>query len=295
MSQHDNNQIGESANEIARVEESLCELRGRLSFSIFADAWLSFAIIAVFTGGFVLLVCHSAGTTSTLFERVVLGLSFALPPLSAAIARRRKLPEKNELTKILAAQNGMAVSGLLASYGEMDIKEWRDAPFSTAVPSIKITYRKRPAILAIGVLFLFGSLVVPKMLPDSVNSHGLDISGDREELEERIEMMREENIIEEKKAEELERQLKEIATQAEGDDPEKSWEALDHLSNNLDAKALEAEEETNSRLEKIELVEAVANSVMRSAESGEDDSEAAMKGMEKLLRSLKKLAPEIKG
>ena len=284
----------ENAFSSISLEKSLRELRERLVLAIFADALLTFAIFAVFAGGFLLLICHATGVSSPMFERIVLGLCFVVPLLLASITLRRKRPSKDELITILAAKSDVSNSGLLASYGEIEMREWEEHAFSATVPTIKISYSRRPAILAMGIIFLFGSLAVPKLLPENLNRHGLDISADRNELEERIETMKEEELIEEGKAEELKRQLEEIAAGAEGEDPEKSWEALDHLSDKLDEQALEAEEETKARLEKINLVEAAANGVMKSAESETGDSELAMKGLEKLLKKLESLSPELK-
>ena len=137
------------------IEKSLRDLRERMVFAIFADAWLTSAIFAVFAGGFLLLVCHATGVSSPIFERMVLGLCFLISLLSAGITLRRRLPGEDELRTILAAKSDTATSGLLASYGEIEMRDWGKVEFSSAVPTVKIAYSRRPAILAMGIIFLF--------------------------------------------------------------------------------------------------------------------------------------------
>jgi hypothetical protein len=127
-----------------------------------------------------------------------------------------------------------------------------------------------------------------------MTGHGLNIASDRESLRERIEIMEKERLMEKARAEELKNQLEEIAAGAEGEDPEKTWEALDHLSDKLDGCAMSAESEIRSKLETMEFLEETAAGVLDAAETGEGDAGKALKELGELLKKFAGLSPELK-
>ena len=175
----------ESAEVAAGLEESLRKLRFRLGSAIFADAWLTSSTVAFFTGGAVLLVCHALGVSSVSLESIVFAALFLAPLVHCALAVRVKTPGRRGLTAVLAKTNGVFESGLIASYGEVDVKDWMNAGFQPETPRVGVDCRRRFVVLALGVVFLFGALAAPKMLPESMTGHGLNITSDSESLRER--------------------------------------------------------------------------------------------------------------
>ncbi|MCK5843576.1 MAG: hypothetical protein KAG97_02640 [Victivallales bacterium] len=288
------NKPKDAKEKVRRLEIELRNLRSRLSIAIFADAWLSSAAIAVFAGGGVLLVFHAMGVSSSALEFSVLAIVFLAPLAHALFLLRRRSPDKRFIAVLLAATDGCADSGLIAAYGEANVEKWLDSDFQLKPPQVILEFQRRALVLALGVVFLLGASFMPKILPDKTIASGLNISSDRASLKERMEMMEKERILENERAEELRKQLEEITVDAEGDNPEKTWEALDHLSDKLDESAVKAEEKTINQMTNVDLFETVAAKVSESAELDPTAVESALKGLDELLMKSGGFPPELR-
>src|SRR5262249_42592134 len=108
----------------------------------------------------------------------------------------------------------------------------------------------------------------------------LDVGREVENLSAQIEALKEAQIIEETKAEELEQKLDQLAQEASGEDPAKTWEALDHLNNAVEKAAKESAENANARQEQLAKAEALAEGLM--AGSDQLDSKTLTEAMRTL-------------
>jgi hypothetical protein len=102
-----------------------------------------------------------------------------------------------------------------------------------------------------------------------------------DELQAQIELVEEEEIIDEERADVLKENLKNIAGEADGDDPVKTWEALDHLADSLEDISAEAAEELMNMMEDSTTMEALANSLSQALEQN-GASEELSKAMQEL-------------
>jgi hypothetical protein len=94
----------------------------------------------------------------------------------------------------------------------------------------------------------------------------LDVSKEVENLAAQIEALKEAQVIEESKAESLEQKLDQLGQEASGEDPAKTWEALDHLADAVEKAAKEAAENANSEQERLAGAEALAEGLMAGAD-----------------------------
>jgi hypothetical protein len=94
----------------------------------------------------------------------------------------------------------------------------------------------------------------------------MDVSREVENLSAQIEALKEAQIIEEPKAEALEQKLDQLGQEASGEDPARTWEALDHLNDAVEKAAREAAETANARQERMARAEALAEGLMAGAD-----------------------------
>jgi hypothetical protein len=109
-----------------------------------------------------------------------------------------------------------------------------------------------------------------------------------EELHVEVQALSEEKILEENKAVELDRQLSQLKDESSAIDPNKTWEALDHIKQSNSDAARRAAEEAVSKLTSLTQTEALANALQMAAESGL--SEAVAKAAALDLAALMKAA-----
>src|SRR6266540_637401 len=90
----------------------------------------------------------------------------------------------------------------------------------------------------------------------------MDVSREVENLSAQIEALKEAQVIEGAKAEALEQKLDQLGQEASGEDPAKTWEALDHLNDAVEKAAKEAAEAASARRERLDRAEALAEGLM---------------------------------
>ena len=91
----------------------------------------------------------------------------------------------------------------------------------------------------------------------------LDISGEIQSLEEQVTVLEKEDVIEAEEAKTLREKLEKMGKDASGVDPVKTWEALDHIQDNLKRVAEKAAEEATAEAEELSEAEYAAASLER--------------------------------
>jgi hypothetical protein len=112
----------------------------------------------------------------------------------------------------------------------------------------------------------------------------MDVRNDVDNLSAQIEALKEAKIMEEAKAEALEQKLDQLSQEASGEDPAKTWEALDHLNDAVEKAVKEAAENANARQERLARAEALAEGLM----SGSDQLD--LKTLTEAMQTLTKMA-----
>jgi hypothetical protein len=121
-------------------------------------------------------------------------------------------------------------------------------------------------LLASSLAFFLISLLAPVRFAATSAARPMDVSREVENLSAQIEALKEAQIIEEAKAEALEQKLDQLAKEASGEDPARTWEALDHLNDAVEKAAKEAAETASSRQERLARAEALSEGLMAGAD-----------------------------
>jgi hypothetical protein len=150
-----------------------------------------------------------------------------------------------------------------------------------AIAELRLRWRTRRSValaLASG-LFVSVSFLIPAR-PGLAADRPLDIAKEVGDLSADIDVLKKEEIIDATQAESLETKLESITTEARGEDPVKTWEALDHLQNTVSKTAEEAAEKIARNNER--LAEAQALSETLAAGGSGIDSKLMTEAMKEL-------------
>jgi hypothetical protein len=169
------------------------------------------------------------------------GLFGLLPmAIAAGVIAYRRRPAVEVVGALLDGRN--RCGGLLMVQGQYSLGPWSQRIGHLSVPRLCWDGRRFWGVAGVGALFVGGSFLLPDWFAVAAISKPLDISNDLAQLHEQIETLEEESLIEEQKGTELEEKLEQVRRDALGEDPVKTWEALDHLNKQVADTAAEAVE-----------------------------------------------------
>ena len=110
------------------------------------------------------------------------------------------------------------------------------------------------------VCFVLAAMLVPMPQPAAARN-ALDVSRSIDQMQKQVDVLEEEQILESPEADEIREAMNRVGEEAQGDDPSKTWEALDHLAQNIDLAADEATELARQRMEEAAGAEALAEAL----------------------------------
>jgi len=245
----------------ARHDQFIRRFIRRLALLLAVKQSLTFVTIWFFIWGAAALVLRAASATPR--KQLLWGaIGIAVAVIAAAALSRRRLPSRDSVRALLDERNDCG--GLLMAGADSDLGAWR-------VPEIilpRLRWRKARAFgpLAASFAFVLISLLAPVRFAANDAARPMDVSREVENLSARIEALKEAQVIEEAKAEALEQKLDQLGQEASGEDPAKTWEALDHLNDAVEKAAKEAAETANARQERLARAEALAEGLMAGAD-----------------------------
>ena len=218
-----------------------------------------------FVWGVVALALRIAGVQNTFW--LVAGL-FGFAPLilfSVFYARRRQ----PEFARLRASYDRLnAYGGLVMAEESADMSAWL-APLASA-NRLKIHWRCGPAVgrLCVSILFIAIVLLLPERLTRFSLHRSLEVGPVVRQLQAEVKTLAQEKIVDDKKAAELQKQLAQLQNDASGFDPDKTWEALDHIKQADADAASQAMDEATAKTESLAKAETVAKAMQQAADDG---------------------------
>ncbi len=215
----------------------------------------------------------------------------------ALIQALRKTPERQKLLIWLDANN-QGYSGWMSTALETDIQKWQCAVQLPEVPILQFRCLGRILPLSCGILFLLGTLLIPVKPVARLDNRKLDINEELEQIAEKLEVLKNEQLVIPEQLERLDDALNEIVEKNRAEDSARTYDALDKLNRKLDRLGEEnalALEQKISQLSMVgDLAENLAENlgVNSSRYSGETLSNANTE-MAELLKSLAQENPEL--
>ena len=236
---------------------------------------LTFVTIWLFAWGAAALVLRAA--TATPRKPLLWGaIGIAVAVIAAAALSRRQLPSGAAVRALLDDRNDCG--GLLMAGADADLGDWRMPEIT--LPRLRWRKARAFGLLAASFAFVVISFLAPVRFATINAARPMDVGREVENLSARIEELKEAQIIEEAKAEALEQKLDQLSQEASGEDPAKTWEALDHLNDAVEKADREAAENAKARQERLARAEALAEGLM--AGSDQLDSKTMTEAMQTL-------------
>jgi len=241
----------------AHHDQSIRRFIRRLALLLAFRQSLTFVTVWCFLWGAVALVLRAASATT---RRQLLWGAFgiAVAAIAAAVVSRRRLPSRDSVRAMLDSRNDCG--GLLMAGADADLGAWRTPEIT--LPRLRWRKARALGLLAASSAFVLISLLAPVRFAATGASRPMDVSREVENLSAQIEALKEAQVIEESKAEALEQKLDQLGQEASGEDPAKTWEALDHLNDAVEKAAKEAAEAASARRERLARAEALAEGLM---------------------------------
>jgi len=246
-----------SQSTSAHHDQSIRRFIRRLALLLAFRESLTFVTVWCFLWGAVALVLRAASVTTR--RQLLWGaIGIAIAAIAAAVVSRRRLPSRDSVRALLDSRNDCG--GLLMAGADADLGAWR----TPEITSPRLRWRKARAfgLLAASSAFVLISLLAPVRFAATGVARPMDVSREVENLSAQIEALKEAQVIEEAKAEALEQKLDQLGQEASGEDPAKTWEALDHLNDAVEKAAKEAAEAADARRERLARAEALAEGLM---------------------------------
>ncbi|MEM7625229.1 MAG: hypothetical protein AAF333_06335 [Planctomycetota bacterium] len=180
---------------------------------------------------------------------------------AVAWVARRQVPSEAQTLALFDRENRL---GGLLMVGDVEGAEaWAKRAAGARVPvEPRLRWRGGPSggALALATAFVLAAMLVPMPGPAAADSR-LDVSRSIAEMQQRLDVLKEEKILEAPEADQVRDAMKRIGEQAKGDDPSKTWEALDHLAEKIEQAADEAAELAQRRMDEAAGAEALAKAL----------------------------------
>ena len=273
-----------SQSNSARHDQSIRRFIRRLALLLAFKQSLTFITIWFFIWGAVALVLRAASATPR--RQLLWGsIGIAVAVIAAAAISRKRLPSRDSVRAMLDNRNDCG--GLLMAGADADLGVWLIPEIT--LPRLRWRNARAFGLLAASLAFVLISLLAPVRFATTSAARPMDVSREVENLSARIEALKEAQIIEEAKAEALEQKLDQLGQEASGEDPARTWEALDHLNDAVEKAAKEAAETANARQERLARAEALAEGLMAGADQLDSKTMTeAMRTLSEMMRDATK-------
>ena len=221
--------------------------------------------------------------------------------VTAIVIARRRVPPDSTIRALLDQQN--ECGGLLMAAGDIPLGSWQSRIPAIDLPSVRWRGARAWGVFALSIGFVLSCLLVPVRFAAVNDGHALDVRREVHELAEKIDVLKEEQFIAEAQAETLKQKLDQLGKEASGEDPVKTWEALDHLSEAVEKAAKEAAQAALAEQQKLAQAEALTESLMTGSEKMDPQlMTEAMRTLSEMMKSAaqenqmlaRDLSPEIK-
>ena len=263
---------------VRRRAFDLLLLRDGLAFSA---AWL------VLWGCAALIVRLTTTATGSLLAIGGLGICFCLA--FAAVRAWRRRPSRTAVRALLDKTNRRG--GLIMAAESAELGDWAETARSNVrTPRLQWHGKRRIAGALWAGVFAVVAFVVPIKRDAMARDKRLDVSSLTDEVRAAVDILEEEDVLTEEEADQWEADLDAVEEDAAGEDPAKTWEALDHLQRRLQELADETARQDMASAEQVAHDQALAAALETTADELAPDT--VQEAMDALSRRLLKTMAE---
>ncbi len=208
----------------------------------------------------------------------------------ALIAVIREWRRREEFSKVRAAYDELnQCGGVLMAEEVSDMSQWQTQIPAAAVPVLRWRNGRAFGLLGMSAAFAAAILLMPDRLTILKAQHPLEIGKLVGELKAEVQTLKDEKILEEKKADETQKQLADMQEKSSGLDPSKTWEALDHIKETDADLAKQASEEALNKMTSLSAAQTLASAMQEASDDGmsNDTATRAAQDLASMLKSAK--------
>jgi hypothetical protein len=259
--------------------------RRLLALLIFRGA-LQWVTIWFFVWGVVVLAArfaHVLNPTALLF-----GLLGAIP--LAGLAAAQQYRNRIAFTKVRAAYDGLnRCGGVVMAEEAAEMSAWQGSLPRASSPVLRWRGGRSLGLFGLSAAFVAVSLLLPDRMTTFAAVKPLEIGKLVGELRAEVETLKQEKILDPNKADEMQKQLDRLKEQSSAVDPNKTWEALDHIKESNSDVARQAAEEAISKTGSLTEAQALASALQMASEAGlgQDTATRAAQDLASMLKSAK--------
>lgn len=235
----------------ASLDRQVFLFRRNLLSMIFIREALIRVAIWNFCYGSIVLICRAALSVSApgsdwLWGGIIISLLFALH------ATIKRMPSTSEYAAIIDSH--CHCGGILMACTDGMIEIPADSYDHANLKHPRLVWKKRTpfTIFFTAAVYVLLSLVIPQNFIAPAQSYGLDIARHAEKLQAKIEILKQESIMNQARAENLIRKLDQLKREASGEDPTKTFEAMDHIEDIAVKVSNKAAEDLMKKLQQLD-------------------------------------------
>src|SRR5262249_17184101 len=146
--------------------------------------------------------------------------------------------------------------------GEVDLGGWRQQVREVELPRLRWRGTRSWVLLACGAGFVLLGFLLPQGFAD-LGQRRLDVRREVDRLSRQIDVLKEEKVLQPARAETLKEKLEQVRRDAQGRDPVKTLEALDHVQELANQAAQEASDSAARKSEDLGRAEALSDALNR--------------------------------
>jgi len=258
----------------------------KLTLLLMVRGMVAWSTVWFFLWGVVVLAVRFSGLLKG--KWLALGLLGCVP--IALIAAIREWRRRESFTKLRAAYDDLnQCGGVIMAEEVTDMSQWQSQLPSPAVPALRWRKGRAMGLLTMSAAFAAVILLLPDRLTTLHASQPLQIGKLVGELKAEVQTLKDEKILEEKKAEETQKQLAKMEEKSSGLDPAKTWEALDHIKESDADLAKRAAEEALNKMTSLSAAQTLATAMQQASDQGMRDDIAthAAEDLASILKSAK--------
>lgn len=245
--------------------DALQNFARRLALLLMFRGAIRWATAWFFIWGALVLAARLARVIGT--EWLVWGLLGALP--LAVIAAVREHRNQVAPAPVRAAYDNLnQCGGLVMAAETADLKGWEDSMPQPHIPQLRWKSGRSMGLFGLSAVFVAVALLLPERMTALAGPKQLEIGQLVNELRAEVQTLKEEKILEPEKAEDTEKQLAKLQEKSSAVDPNKTWEALDHIKEANSDLARQAAEEAVTKTKNLTEAEALAGALKMAMELG---------------------------
>ena len=179
----------------------------------------------------------------------------------AGVLAWRERPDAQQARAVVDGRRKLG--GLLMAH-EMDGFDVWAQRLSIPTP-LRVRWRGGQTLVALGLsaVFLIGTVLAP--IPKSeASALAMNVQRTIDSLDDQVQVLEEEQIIDEPQADAMRDDMSKVADDALGNDPSRTWEALDHMGDQLDKTAAEAADEALRKMDDATAAKALAKALQEN-------------------------------